>query len=466
MHIRQFEIKGLAQYGYLIASDGLAAVIDPIRDFDRYIDYAAERGVRITHVFETHIHADYASGAVALAEATGAELCLSAYDEGELYQYAMPHRALTDGESVRLGKLRIEVLHAAGHTPEHLSFLLYDTCRAAQEPLALFSGDFLFAGSAGRPDLLGDDAKLALAHSLYRSAHERIAHVPDGVLLYPGHGAGSLCGAGMSERPYSTVGYERATQALLQLDEEDFVQRILATVPPMPSYYPRMKRLNAAGARSYRDLAQPVGYTPETLLNRIQSGPLQILDTRRPEAFAGGHIRGAINIGAGGGQAMWAGWLLDPETAIVLVADGEQQMRESLLALRHVGLDRVTGYLEGGMPAWFAAGLPFDSIAQVSAEQASEAMAHSFVLDVRTNSEWNAGHVDAATHIMLGDLPERIDEVPRELPVLIVCGSGYRSSIAASLLAQHGYRDLSSMAGGMTAWRRREARTPATASAG
>lgn len=466
MHIHQFEIKGLAQYAYLIASDGAAAVIDPIRDFDRYLDCAAEIGAKITHVLETHIHADYASGAAPLAETATAELCLSSYGAGEIYRYVMPHRRLAHGETIAIGKLRLVALHTPGHTPEHLSFALYDTSRAAEEPVALFSGDFLFVGSVGRPDLLGEETKLALARSLYRSAQQRIAHLPDGVLVYPGHGAGSLCGAGMSEHPCSTLGYERGTQPLLQLEEAAFIERILTTLPPTPSYYPRMKRLNAAGACSHRDLTEPVACRPESLLKRVQSEEVQLLDTRRPESFGGAHIPGAVNIGAGTGLAMWAGWLLDPEKPIVIVSETPQELGETALALRRVGLDQVAGYLEGGMPAWLAAGLPFASIPQVSAEQAAEKLARWLVLDVRTHSEWNAGHIAGARHIMLGDLPARLAEVPRDPATLIVCGSGYRSSIAASLLQRNGFRNLASMAGGMTAWNRSQARSSTMQSVG
>jgi hydroxyacylglutathione hydrolase len=253
MKIKQFEVAGLAQYSYVLSSEGEAVVIDPMRDFDRYTEYAAEEGLAIKYVTETHIHADFASGAVALAEATGAELALSGYDQ-DPYRYSMEHRALRDSDGLKIGKMRLVALHTPGHTPEHLSFVLFDEERNAAQPLALFSGDFLFVGSLGRPDLLGDEAKQELAHDLYRSLHERIASLPDGVQIYPGHGAGSLCGSGMSERAESTLGYERLSQPLFKLEEEAFVREILASVPPMPSYYPRMKALNSRGASSVANL--------------------------------------------------------------------------------------------------------------------------------------------------------------------------------------------------------------------
>ncbi len=248
MKIKRFEVPGLAQYSYVVSAGGKAAVIDAIRDIDRYVEYAAQENLIITHVFETHIHADFAAGSSALIKATGAELALSAYTKGEHFVYSMPHRSLFNGDKVEIGPVRLEVLHTPGHTPEHISLVLFDTQRSATEPTAIFSGDFLFVGSLGRPDLLGEEAKKGLAHQLYTSLHTRLAPFPDGVQVYPGHGAGSLCGAGMSERAESTLGYERATNPILDKCEDDFVHEILSTVPPMPTYYPRMKELNAQGA--------------------------------------------------------------------------------------------------------------------------------------------------------------------------------------------------------------------------
>ena len=298
MRIKQFEVPGLAQYSYILSSGGEAIVIDPMRDFDRYTDYAREQNLAIRYVTETHIHADFASGAAALAEATGAELALSSYDEAP-FLYTMHHVALRHGDELRIGTLRLTAWHTPGHTPEHLSFVLFDDDRKSSEPVALFSGDFLFVGSLGRPDLLGGEAKLHLARELYRSLHERIAPLPDGVQLYPGHGAGSLCGAGMGERSESTLGYERLSQSLFRLDEMSFVRSILESVPPMPSYYPRMKRLNSKGAPSFAGLPGRNVLTPSDVLRLISGNVVTVLDLRRPEAFGGAHILRALNIGKG-----------------------------------------------------------------------------------------------------------------------------------------------------------------------
>ena len=348
MNIERFEIPGLAQYSYVISADGNAVVIDPIRDIDRYTKHAAEHGLTITHVLETHIHADFASGSTSLAQAAEAQLALSAHDEGERYRYAMPHRALHDGDTVEIGRtLRLQALHTPGHTPEHLSFLLFDNERSAKEPVTLFSGDFLFVGSLGRPDLLGEEAKQGLVHALFRSLHQRIARLHDGVQIYPGHGAGSLCGSGMSEKAESTLGYERATNPLFKLDEDGFVNETLAGVPPMPSYYPRTKELNAKGAPILASLPRDRGLSAQELTQLIDAQDIIVLDLRRPEAFGAAHIPNAINIGASENLSLWAGWMLDPCQRIVLVNDtGDDEA--SRRALVRVGLDQIEGFLRPG----------------------------------------------------------------------------------------------------------------------
>ncbi|MEO6803991.1 MAG: MBL fold metallo-hydrolase, partial [Granulicella sp.] len=307
MKIKQFEVAGLAQYSYVLSSEGEAVVIDPMRDFDRYVEYGREEGLAIKYVTETHIHADFASGAFALAEATHAQLAVSAYDE-EPYRYSMEHRSLRNGDTLRVGKLRVMALHTPGHTPEHLSFVVYEEGRDSSQPLALFSGDFLFVGSLGRPDLLGEDAKQQLADDLYVSLHERIASLPDGVQVYPGHGAGSLCGAGISERAESTLGYERLIQPLFKLEKDAFVREIIASVPPMPSYYPRMKALNSKGAVSVARLPGDKALSAAQVAELLRDEAVTVIDLRRPEAFGGAHIAGAINIGAGQNLSLWAGW--------------------------------------------------------------------------------------------------------------------------------------------------------------
>jgi hydroxyacylglutathione hydrolase len=454
MRIKQFEVAGLAQYSYVISSQGQSIVIDPMRDFDRYTDYAKRQGLAITYVTETHIHADFASGAMALAGATGAELVLSAYDE-EPYRYSMAHRPLHEGDVLRIGKLRLLPVHTPGHTPEHLSFVLFDDERTTSEPVAFFSGDFLFVGSLGRPDLLGAHAQSRLAHELYVSLHNRIKSLPDGVQVYPGHGAGSLCGAGMSERGESTLGYERAGQHLFMLDETKFVQHILHTVPPMPTYYPRMKTLNAEGASSFASVGAGRALSPVAVCTLLAESSATILDLRRPEAFGGAHIPRAINIGAGQNLSLWAGWLLSPEERLILVTDtGDDE--EARRSLARVGLDQVVGFLENGMRAWLDAGLTFHRTTQASATETKKLAASTQILDVRSRNEWVNGHIEGARHIPLGQLRQQIGGIEKDTDLITVCGSGYRSSIAASILQAEGFTHVSSMNGGMAAWNRQQ----------
>ena len=454
MKIKQFEVPGLAQFSYVISSGGEAVVIDPMRDVDRYTDYAKEQGVAITYVTETHIHADFASGALALAEVTGARLALSAYDQAP-YRYTMSHHALHNGDALQIGNARLVALHTPGHTPEHLSFVLFDQERDASQPLALFTGDFLFVGSLGRPDLLGEQAKRKLAHDLYDSLHDRIASLPDGVHVYPGHGAGSLCGAGMSERAESTLGYERLSQPLFKLKEDAFASEIMASVPPMPSYYPRMKELNSQGASSVADLPGKIALSPARVATLLASESVTVVDLRRPAAFGGAHIPGAVNIGAGQNLSLWAGWVLAPEQKLILVND-EGDDEEARRSLVRVGLDHIEGFVQKGMAAWIDAGMEFTRTTQLSTKEVSERLPGTRILDVRSNKEWTGGHIQNAIHIPLGELRNRLSELPEDSDIITICGSGYRSSIAASVLQASGFTKISSMDGGMSAWKERK----------
>jgi len=443
MKIERFEVEGLAQYSYVVSDEGEAVVVDAIRDVDRYVRYVEAQGLRIVAVVETHIHADFAAGSRELGDRSGAELALSGYDRGERFEYAMAHRALMDGDVVKVGRGRLVAMHTPGHTPEHLSFVLYE----GTEPVAMFSGDFLFVGSLGRPDLLGEDAKVALAHAMYASVR-RMEGLPDGLRVYPGHGAGSFCGAGMGESAETTLGFERVTNRFFGMDEAEFVWKILGSTPAMPGYYPRMKALNAVGAVAVSEVAAPGAMSAGEV---AELRGVTLLDVRGVEAFAVGHVAGAVNIGAGGNLSLWAGWLLDAEREIVLVAD-EGDVGEVRVALMRVGLDGMVGYLKGGMESWIVAGLPVARMRLVGVEDVRREGAAAVVLDVRNDQEWESGSVPGARHVMLGDLPQAMAGMAKESKVITMCGSGYRSSVAASLLERAGFVDVSSMDGGTAAW--------------
>jgi len=455
----RFEDAGLAQYSYVAACEraGVAAVIDPRRDVDVYLEFARARKLRISHVLETHIHADFASGARELAERADAELCLSAYDTGEMYEVRYEHRALRDGEAIDVGRVRLQALHTPGHTPEHLSYLVYDTARAADVPEIMLSGDFLFVGSVGRPDLIGEEAKLALAGQLYESVR-RLETLSDGLEIHPAHGAGSMCGSGMSGRPMSTLGFERVANPYLRrnLSREGFVELVLGHLPPFPPYYKRMKVLNSEGPPSLGSLPGLQPIAPSTFGQLVNEGYV-VIDLRDQLAFSGAHVPGAFGIGMGSSLSTWASWVVPYDTQILLVAP-TADVSDAVRALVRVGLDDVRGYLDGGMAAWIAAGHEVARIPLVSAEEVHDRLADEpalKVLDVRSDEEWNSGHVCGAVHVMGGYLPARApDLASADAPFAVMCSTGYRSTVAASVLARAGATRLINVAGGMNAWRK------------
>ncbi|MBT8486697.1 MAG: MBL fold metallo-hydrolase [Phycisphaerales bacterium] len=461
MLLERFEVPGLAHYSYAVGCPGAGAIaiVDPERNIDRYLAFAQANHVRITHVLETHIHADYASGARDLATRAGATLALSAYDEGETYDVQYEHQPLRDGDALTLGRVRIVARHTPGHTPEHLAFLVYDEARTNETPIAMLSGDFLFVGSLGRPDLLGEDAKRALARRLFASVRATLSDLPDGIEIHPAHGAGSMCGAGMSGRPTSTLGYERFANPYLDptLDEATFVERILGSVPPFPPYYRRMKTVNSVGPTPLADIpAHPA--LPATRFAELTDAGHVVIDLRSQVAFDGAHIPGSFGIGAGPNLPVWASWVVPYETPLLLVPGHPSEVEPSVAALRRIGLDDVVGFLEGGIEAWREAGGPMQQTALMQAPEVHERMtagANLRLLDVRSDREWADGHAPGAMHITTGELAERLEEMPDHLgPIAVICGGGYRSVVAASVLQRAGYQNVIDVLGGMAAWRR------------
>lgn len=458
MLLERFDDNGLSQYSYAVGCEGAGtvAIVDPRRDVDVYLEFAHGRNLRISHVLETHIHADFASGGLELAARTGAELWCSAYDDGELYEVGFPHHPMHDGEALTVGNTRIEASHTPGHTPEHLSFLLYDLHRAPQVPQALLSGDFLFVGSLGRPDLIGESAKARLAGQLYDSVTRVLPPLPDGLEVHPGHGAGSMCGSGMSARPMTTLGFERIANPYLRrgLSRTAFVEEILGHVPPFPPYYKRMKVLNARGAGPLDGVPGRSAIGVRQFKALLDSGHV-VVDLRDQLSFGAGHIPGALGIGASGGLSTWAAWTVPYEVPLLLVTSRPEEIEDAVRALVRVGLDDVRGYLDGGMENWIQAGYPATHTLQATPAEIAGAVAGGMMhlVDVRSEQEWNEGHVGGARHIMGGVLQERIDELPGDgKPVAVICGTGYRSTVAASVLERAGVSPIVNVTGGMAAW--------------
>ncbi len=457
MLLERFEDKGLAQYSYALGceSAGVVAIVDPRRDVDIYREFAHHRGLRITHVLETHIHADFASGAKELAERAGAELWLSAYDAGELYEVGFPHRPMHDSEALTLGNVRIEARHTPGHTPEHLAFLGYELKRAPTTPALMLSGDFLFVGSLGRPDLIGEAAKVGLANALFDSVANVLPALPDGLEIHPGHGAGSMCGSGMSARPMSTLGFERVANPYLRagLGREAFVAEILGHVPPFPPYYKRMKQLNSRGPASL-DLPHALKAINAHEFHALVESGYAVVDVRDQLSFGAGHMPGAFGIGISGNQSTWAAWVVPYETPLLIVCDHPSDAETTRRALVRVGLDDVRGYLEGGMSTWIESGFPVAHTRQLSPLELAAELPRGriAVVDVRTDDEWSDGHVAGARHLMAGTLGEHATSLPRDVTLALMCGTGYRSTVAASVLERTGFTNLVNLTGGMAAW--------------
>jgi hydroxyacylglutathione hydrolase len=454
----------LAQASYLIGcqATGEALVVDPARDPAPYVAAAAAAGLRVTHVTETHIHADFVSGARELAARAGARLLLSA-EGGPDWQYAYAAAdgatLLRGGDRFAVGNVRVDVVHTPGHTPEHLTFLVTDGA-AADAPMGACTGDFVFVGDVGRPDLLERAAghagtMEAGARALFRSL-QRFKQLPDWLQLWPGHGAGSACGKSLGAVPTSTLGYERRYNwALVETDEDAFVRAVLDGQPEPPRYFARMKRVNREGPRA---LARPDA-TPldaARLAALLDAGAV-VADVRPAAAYAAAHVPKTLNLPRGASFATWAGWLLPADADVYLVADGADEARAAVADLSRVGVDRVAGWWDAraALDAWTSSGRAPGAVPQTDARALADALDAGAVavVDVRAAHEWEAGHLPGATHVPLGHLAERLDELPRDRPVVVQCQGGARSAIGASVLRAHGFADVMNLAGGLAAWR-------------
>lgn len=451
VRFEQILADGVAACSYLVGDDatGAAAVIDPTPDVDAHIETARRLGLAITHVFETHVHADFMSGARELVDRLGGapELCLSA-EGGARYGFA--HRPVRDGDRFAFGGVEMVARFTPGHTPEHMSYLLFDAGEDA--PWGVLSGDSFFVDSVGRPDLMGAERTEELTEALFRTVRDVYMRLDDGVIVYPAHGAGSACGPDIGDRMASAIGYERRHNRYARIEDLDaFRKAMRADAPPVPAHYPRLKRLNAEGPPTLGGPPRVAPLTPDAFAAAADGG--QVLDTRDMQAFGAGHIAGALNIGARPELSVWAGWLLDPERPIHLVLETDRDLPRVLRLLWRTGFVRFGGYLAGGMAAWRETGRPMAAIPQMTVQELNGADGAVQPLDVRKNEEWRGGRIPGARHLFLGALRERIGELAPDRPYATYCASGFRASMAASILAANGFRDVRNVPGSWKAWR-------------
>ncbi len=461
MFFHQRFVPGLAIYSYIVGDERSkqCAVIDPTRDVDEYLEITKREGLRVTHVLETHVHADFVSGSAELKARLGDEVQVVVSGMGGA-EWTPPYadRVVGDGDEIALGSVRLKAVHTPGHTYEHVSWALFDDTRSKDTPWLIYTGDFVFVGDVGRPDLLGEEARRKLAHQLYESVFGVLPGLPDFTEVFPAHGAGSLCGKAIGSRNSSTLGFERRFSGALQRrDEPDWVATLLKGMPIAPPYFRRMKKVNAEGPRTLGpELPGRKRFTARQVHDQVCEHCL-VLDVRPKEAFAAAHIPGSVNIPLGHNLPTWAGWVLPYDTPTLIVPDDPDDVPEVVTHLLRVGFDDVQGYLEGGLGEWETHGFELGRLETTSvhglAARLGKSSGRPFVLDVRTETEWDAGHIEGAHHIHGGTLEERYAEVPKDRAVAVVCGSGYRASIASSFLKREGYTDVANVLGGMAAWK-------------
>jgi hydroxyacylglutathione hydrolase len=455
MRLQQFAIEGLGHLSTLIADEeaGVAAIVDPRRDVDIYLDVARAAGWAISHVVETHLHNDYVSGGRELATLTGARHVIGAGAE-----LRFDHQPLRDQDTFDVGTLRFEVLDTPGHTPEHVGYAVADRSRA-DEPVVLMTGGSLLVGAVGRTDLLGADKAVPYAGDMHRSLHDVILRHEDSVAVYPTHGAGSLCSTGISSTPWSTIGFERRHNPLLAPMEVDaFARALLTGQPAFPRYFARMRPINQAGPRLLGGVVPlPTPLDAGAARNAVEGGAL-IVDARPAADHAVAHVPGSLSIPSGSSFGTWLGWVVpDPDRPIVLILRTEEDWDDAVRQALRIGYEGVVGYLRGGFLAWAEAGHPTEAGGALDVADLARRLDRGgdeapLVIDVRQPSEFEEGHIARSVHIGAGDLPDRLDQLPRNRPIATICGSGYRASVAASLLRAAGFEDVSWVPTGVPAW--------------
>jgi hydroxyacylglutathione hydrolase len=448
MYFEQFYLGCLAHASYMLGSDGEAVVVDPQRDVDIYLNAAAEHGLKIAHIFETHLHADFISGHNELAARSGATIYIGAQAGAKF-----PHQDVEDGIEVRCGKLRLTVRETPGHTPESICLVVTDE-EMSSKPWAVLTGDTLFLGDVGRPDLSDKHTPQQLAGLLYDSLHSKLLTLPDDVLVYPAHGAGSLCGRNMRAERSSTIGTERLTNYALQISSrEEFIRELTSNLPARPDYFLQDAEINRQGAAALSERPELPALSPKELKNLLEAGGVA-LDIRSGEDFSSAHVPGSVHIALSGQFATWAGTVLGLAAHPVLIADTPEQVAEAQLRLARVGIEAAGGYLAGGIAGWRQAGYSLAALPQISVAVLKERIDREglHVLDVRREPEWRAGHIDSAEWHALDAFARGLPSIDKDTPLAVHCKSGYRSMIACSLLQKAGFSKVVNVTGGFDAW--------------
>ena len=450
MYFKQITVEGMGCLTYLIGCPvaKVACVVDPKRDVQEYIDLARVNGMKITHIIETHVHADHISGNQELRSRTGADICFME-DTPVTFKYS----ALKEKQVINLGKAKLEFIKTPGHTPHSMSILVTDTTRSL-EPWLILTGDCLFVGDIGRPDLAGEDLVLEQTLNLYNSLYNKLGKMSDNLEIFPSHGEGSLCGKRMSAKSSSTIGFEKNNNEILNLSQEMFKKRITQTFPERPKSFTHIINMNTNGAHLLDRCPMTQDMSPARVQEEISRGAL-VLDTRDTAAFGGVHIPDSINIGFAKQTANWIGMVIDPDKNLILIVSDEKAYETMTVNLHRIGYDNIIGYLYGGMAAWQEAGFPISQLWQISTEklkQKIEAGKYEYIFDVRTPAEWEDGHIEQAAHLPLTNLLRQLPDIPKDKELIAICAVGYRGNIAASFFQSNGFDHVHSLAGGMTAW--------------
>ncbi len=451
MYFNQIAVPGLGCLSYAIGCPRAKAmaVVDPKRDIQDYLDIAREEGMQVTHVFNTHVHADHVSGDQELRLATGADIYIH---ESAPVEYK--HKDVKEGDVFELGAAKIQILHTPGHTPNSISLLVTDKVRS-EEPEMILTGDLLFVGDIGRPDLPGAEILDEQVENLYNSLYVKLAEYPDHLEVFPAHGEGSLCGRGMSAKKSSTLGYERRANRMLKFPSFDaFKQEVMSVFPLRPKSFSHIIQTNIKGAATLDACPMDKGLTPRQFEEMMKDGAT-VIDVRDSASFGGFHIPGSINIGFEKQMANWVGMVVDPAAEILLVVDDKEDYDRMSTELHRIGYDLIFGYLSGGIMAWLMSGRAVEQLEQISPHQLSERLSNGGVrvIDVRTPAEWNMARIGGAEHFPLSQILEnKLPDAKKDEELVVQCGSGYRSNIAASILRQAGFSNVKSQAGGLFAW--------------